>query len=475
MMNVLLTGSRGFIGEYVLKELRFRKIKVTELDCDLLESDKLPKGPFSHVIHLAARIPHLSKKYKNTFNEINYHGTKTVKDMYHDSKIVFISTVDVVRSKLSEYARSKLNAELLMDPDDVIIRLPSVFGPKQRQKKLIPLLFNKYCSGGECSINSNDIREYVYVKDVAVQICDLLKEKGIKTIEGFKIKNLELDKLISCACEWTENVSIDWRTQKFFNALVECADYYKSKKEKDEIPGSKFYFTKEGNSNARILTESIIKLNKEIIDKYKINGRVLFMGYGDGLLLKKLSGLFNEAVLIEGSKELIKRAELDLKEPDNCELIHSRFEDYNLGDCNKFDIVLANHVLEHVENDEKVLFKIKGWLKSVGYLLVSVPNAKSLHRRIGKALGMISTVYDLNKKDHKVGHKRVYDESSLIFRIISAGFSVMEVGGFNIKMLSQKQMEGWPSDLLWELYDISRRCPRDVCSNIYALCTKSEL
>jgi len=49
----------------------------------------------------------------------------------------------------------------------LIIRLPSIFAPEQRQRKLIPLLFKKYCQNGKCTVNNDDLGEYIYVEDAA--------------------------------------------------------------------------------------------------------------------------------------------------------------------------------------------------------------------------------------------------------------------------------------------------------------------
>jgi len=151
---------------------------------------------------------------------------------------------------------------------------------------------------------------------------------------------------------------------------------------------------------------------------------------------------------------------------------HSYFELFDLTPQKQVDIILGNHVLEHVDNPVEVLSRSKNWLKNTGYAIFSVPNANSLHRKIGVKLNLLNTVYDLNDQDRLVGHQRVYDQEALLQDVISAGYKIIEVGGFNLKLVSQKQMKDWSQDLIRAIFEVSRECPPDICSNLYVVCKK---
>ena len=185
-MKVLVTGATGFIGEWVMKELDASEHTAVAFSGDVRDKNTFPKEPFDVIIHLAAIVTHRQHQTVGDFDEVNIQGTKNLCKAYPSAKTIYISTTDVTREQLSDYAKSKLEAEKIVEKQDscVTIRLPSVFGPKQRQIKLIPLLFRKYCQNGECTIISNDLREYIYVGDLAKQIVAGMTRGGYHHLRG---------------------------------------------------------------------------------------------------------------------------------------------------------------------------------------------------------------------------------------------------------------------------------------------------
>jgi SAM-dependent methyltransferase len=49
-------------------------------------------------------------------------------------------------------------------------------------------------------------------------------------------------------------------------------------------------------------------------------------------------------------------------------------------DDGSFDVVIANHVLEHVADDQKALGEIRRVLKAGGYAILQTPYSAKLHR-----------------------------------------------------------------------------------------------
>ena len=238
------------------------------------------------------------------------------------------------------------------------------------------------------------------------------------------------------------------------------------------IEGSDFYNTPEGVLNAKIIAENSARLNDELIHKYGNYGTGLIMGCGDGWLVEYFKDKFLRLGVIEGSESLFDSAVNKYRDCPHIVCHHSYFESFKLSKEDRVDVVLGNHVLEHVCDPVKVLVRSKSWLKETGCAFFSVPNADSLHRRIGVNLKMLKTRYDLNDQDKLVGHQRVYDQESLLRDVVSAGYEIAEVGGFNLKLVSQKQMKDWSQELIRAIFEISRECPPDICSNLYIVCTK---
>ena len=131
---------------------------------------------------------------------------------------------------------------------------------------------------------------------------------------------------------------------------------------------------------------------------------------------------------------------------------------------------MGNHVLEHVDNPVEVLKKVKDWLKPNGRAIFTVPNATSLHRRIGIEMGMLKVLNEFNKQDIELGHQRVYNIYQFTEDIKTAGFDVLETSGYMIKLVSNHQMKDWPKELLEAIFKISISVPTEICSNICVIC-----
>ena len=105
-------------------------------------------------------------------------------------------------------------------------------------------------------------------------------------------------------------------------------------------------------------------------------------------------------------------------------------------------------------------------------LLITVPNAKSLHRQIGVEMGLLNSIFDLNPSDYAAGHQRVYDINSLFEDIKAGGLNISKHGGYNLKLVSLAQMKEWDNDLLEAIFQVSKSQTTDICANLWVLATK---
>tara|TARA_B110000503_G_C7152301_1_gene415757 strand:+ start:2216 stop:2944 length:729 start_codon:yes stop_codon:yes gene_type:complete len=78
---------------------------------------------------------------------------------------------------------------------------------------------------------------------------------------------------------------------------------------------------------------------------------------------------------------------------------------------NEYDIVFSSNVLEHIENDQKILKLISKALKDKGKLFLYLPAFQALFS------GM----------DHSVGHYRRYEKKELINKCLKAGFKINKI------------------------------------------------
>lgn len=236
------------------------------------------------------------------------------------------------------------------------------------------------------------------------------------------------------------------------------------------IQGSDFYLSPSGGLNRRVAVYWNAVMSDELIRKYAAYDSCLIMGYGDGLLMEYFKNKFKKIILLEGDEKLADSARMKYCKNKHIQCHHTFFETFDLPDGEHIDVVMGNHVLEHVDDPVEVMKRSRDWLKKDGHAIFTVPNALSLHRRIGVQMKMLNTVYDLNEQDRIVGHQRVYDQQGILHDVMASGYQIVAIGGFNLKILSQGQMKDWSDELLRALYEVSKECPDEICSNIYVVC-----
>lgn len=190
----------------------------------------------------------------------------------------------------------------------------------------------------------------------------------------------------------------------------------------------------------------------------------LDLGFGDGVLFPSLASHCN-LTLLEGSQRLCQKA-ADVQTAKNlsAEIHCVRFEDFTSS--KKFDIVICSHVLEHVADPVRLLRRLRELLSPGGILIGIVPNADSLHRRLGVAIGLQSRRDDLSLRDKMVGHVRVYSLRTLLDDLAEAGLRIAKHRGFFLKPLSNSQLLPFGEEVISGLLLLSDDMPTEMCGNI---------
>ena len=150
-MHVLVTGGNGYVGKYVLAELVRRRIQVTTLahedrpvpgeikhagrvvvgDILQKESIRFALDGVDAVIHLAAAV-RISDAKRNF--DVNLQGTRNLIDVCQEARVgrvIFTSSVSVLKRKRGPYGESKLQAEKLFEQsslDYTIFRPEMIYG-----------------------------------------------------------------------------------------------------------------------------------------------------------------------------------------------------------------------------------------------------------------------------------------------------------------------------------------------------------
>jgi len=195
---------------------------------------------------------------------------------------------------------------------------------------------------------------------------------------------------------------------------------------------------------------------------------VLELGCGDGLWTEALVQRGLQVTVVDGAQQLVDRlaARLGQQVQAHCAL----FEELELEQ--RFDEVICAHVLEHVGEPAAVIEVVRRHLRPGGAGLFVVPNAESLHRRIGVAMGLLERVTDLSDSDRYIGHRRVYTIDELLAQLRGQGLEIVDWGGVFLKPLANAQMEGWSPELLGAFDTVGVELPRWAVQ-IWALARKA--
>lgn len=208
----------------------------------------------------------------------------------------------------------------------------------------------------------------------------------------------------------------------------------------------------------------LAEFNFRSLQPYFKGDLALELGPAVGQMTKKLLPEFKKLHILEGSKELLD----GIPSHNNLVKHHALFEEFEPAD--KYDTIVMGHVLEHIKDPVEVCKRIRTWLKKDGVLLVSVPNALSIHRLAAKEMGMLSSEYELNARDHELGHYRVYDMDLLQGDLKNAGFTIHDSGGVFFKPVSNGQIEAnWGPEMIEGFFQLGKQFPRN-CADIFVVC-----
>lgn len=260
-MNILITGSTGFLGDIIFSKLLSDKFKVIKL----YEKEKISRvditKPFdiktelsiNAVIHCAgkAHIIPRTKEENESFFQVNYQGTVNLCNAIDRLTIkpnafIFISTVSVYGLdhgvNISEdtplngstpYAKSKIQAEVYLQDwakqNNIrlsILRIPLVAGPNPPGN--LGAMINGIKSGRYLSIGKANARKsIVWAEDIAQIIPKLVEVGGIYNLtDGYHPSFGELENNISKALNKRQPLSITPFTAKI---LAKTGDLVGSK------------------------------------------------------------------------------------------------------------------------------------------------------------------------------------------------------------------------------------------------------
>lgn len=121
----------------------------------------------------------------------------------------------------------------------------------------------------------------------------------------------------------------------------------------------------------------------------------------------------------------------------------------------KYDAIFLFDVLEHLEEPEIILQKIKGWLKPHGILYIQVPNVLGIRYPYGHGLGLPYHIWQFNPQTLKM-------------TLNKAGLNVHQhwTGTQGVIGAHQKGKATWPRKLAWKCANLLK-----IGNRVQVICT----
>lgn len=180
--------------------------------------------------------------------------------------------------------------------------------------------------------------------------------------------------------------------------------------------------------------------------EYATGSSALDIPCGDGLVTAEFAKHFSKVVGVDASQAHLDRAKKRLPE---VEFYHGLIEDFRYEE--KFDNIFMINVLEHVIDPVKALANMVNLLDPKGNIMIHVPNAEALNRKIAVEMGTLTECEELSPFDIEIaGHRRSYTLDTLSKDVESAGLKIRATGGVFLKMFSTPQIDWFLKNGLWQ-------------------------
>jgi 2-polyprenyl-3-methyl-5-hydroxy-6-metoxy-1,4-benzoquinol methylase len=133
----------------------------------------------------------------------------------------------------------------------------------------------------------------------------------------------------------------------------------------------------------------------------------------------------------------------------------------------KFKTIVCSHVIEHTDDPLEFLKAACRNLSSHGLLILTCPNALSLHKRISEIAG-ISEPFKPSATDIMQGHKHIFDRLKLEALVRAAGLRIGDTKGIMLKPFPNAMMADLISRRFADaLYEIGKDpALTDYCSSL---------
>jgi len=198
-MNILLTGSEGFIGSN-LKPFIESNLDANILTLDLKFGDDLQTCELPDNIDLVIHLAGLSGVRQSLDNPTDYWKqnvivSQRIFEKYKDTRILYASSSTAKEPWKNPYAFSKFSLEQLAPEKSLGMRFTTTYGNNAREKMLIPSILRNDVP----YINVDHSRDFIHVDDLCRAIIMLIDKNEYGVIDiGTGISNKLTDIMEYC-------------------------------------------------------------------------------------------------------------------------------------------------------------------------------------------------------------------------------------------------------------------------------------
>ena len=189
---------------------------------------------------------------------------------------------------------------------------------------------------------------------------------------------------------------------------------------------------------------------------YVSQGNALSLGYNDDPWPRLLRERCRSVDVVEGNIARCTAGRRQFGDPA-VKFIHSNFENYHPN--RNYDAVVAGSVIEFMDDDKAFLTRLYEWTCPGGLLILTTPNRASLHRRIGVAMGIESSLEELGQQAEQTGAKRLYDRPALLSIVNKTGFNVIDCRAMFLKTVPSAMLANFSDDMLEALMIVGDELP----------------
>lgn len=255
-LSVMVVGADGFIGSHVVAlaldagaEVRAIcpkdpwRIRGLEIEPEVVPHWwQVDPADAEVVVTLAYEPPASYEGQAWLAHELGVNTARAVELARGARRTVFASSADVygpwhdepidedtAPAPATPYAEAKLRAEeALADPDAVAVRLATVYGPSEHERRAIPAFILAAINGTHAVVHGDgsDVRDYVYVGDVAAAIvnaCASPVTGALNLGSGVGRSTLEVLELVGAALGVMVEPTFEPRTRPPTKLVLETA------------------------------------------------------------------------------------------------------------------------------------------------------------------------------------------------------------------------------------------------------------